>query len=313
MQHVFGGDGLGANTALGKRDVRRDGRIQVVAHHDHVEQLGLRVDAVGQRRIRRARQHVRFSGDADDVRRVSAAGAFGVERVDRATFERCDRVFDETRFVQRVGVNRHLHFEVVGHRERGADHRGRRSPVFVAFESDRAGFDLLDERRAAMRVTLAEKSDVDRQSFRGAKHHPDVPRARGDRRRIRSIGGSDAAADERRHAVRKTSIDLLRRNEMNMRVDAAGRQRCNMFYLEGEIVRSSGSMAVFTAMLCPLGYLSVKRIQRPSALAAASVRLSARPTEYPASRSSTLWATCATLGRSRVPLRAAKPYFMPPP
>ena len=45
---------------------------------------------------------------------MSAAGAFGVEGVNGAALERGDRVFDEARFVQRVGVDHHLHIVIVG-------------------------------------------------------------------------------------------------------------------------------------------------------------------------------------------------------
>ena len=44
------------------------------------------------RRVRRRRQAVRLAGDADDVRRVAAAGALGVVRVDRAAADRGHRV-----------------------------------------------------------------------------------------------------------------------------------------------------------------------------------------------------------------------------
>ena len=58
--------------------------IEVVAHHQHVEVLLQRVERVGPRGLVRAGQHVGFAADADDVRRVAAAGPLGVEGVDRA-------------------------------------------------------------------------------------------------------------------------------------------------------------------------------------------------------------------------------------
>jgi len=42
------------------------------------------------------RQHVLQAGDLDDIRRVAAAGALGVEGVDGAAFERLHRILDET-------------------------------------------------------------------------------------------------------------------------------------------------------------------------------------------------------------------------
>ncbi|MPN07233.1 hypothetical protein SDC9_154499 [bioreactor metagenome] len=39
MQDILGGDGLTANPALGKRNVLGNGRIEVVAYHQHVQML----------------------------------------------------------------------------------------------------------------------------------------------------------------------------------------------------------------------------------------------------------------------------------
>ena len=115
VQHVLGRDRLAADPALGERDVLGDVLVEVVAHHQHVEVLVERVDRVRARRVRGARQHVRLAADADDVGRVAAAGALGVIGVDRAALERRDRVVDVARLVQRVGVDRHLHVEAIGH------------------------------------------------------------------------------------------------------------------------------------------------------------------------------------------------------
>src|SRR5439155_19296846 len=107
---------------------------------------------------------------------MPAAGAFRVERMDCAAIERSDRVLDKARFIQRVGVNGHLYVKIVSDGERRADHRGCRSPIFMAFETDRTGFDLLDEGCRSMCMTFAEKPDVDGQAFGGTQHHLDVPR-----------------------------------------------------------------------------------------------------------------------------------------
>ena len=39
VQDVLGGDRLAADAALGERDVLGDRRIEVMAHHQHVEML----------------------------------------------------------------------------------------------------------------------------------------------------------------------------------------------------------------------------------------------------------------------------------
>ena len=69
----------------------------------------------------------------------------GVVGVDGAPLERRDRIVDESRFVQRIGVNRHLDVEAIGGAQAGVDGRGRRPPVLVQLQPDRAGRDLLPE------------------------------------------------------------------------------------------------------------------------------------------------------------------------
>ena len=83
----------------------------MLAHHQHVETLVDGVARIGPRWIGRRRQHVLQPGDFDDVGRMSAAGAFGVEGVKGAALEGLDRVLDETLFVERVGVDHHLNVE----------------------------------------------------------------------------------------------------------------------------------------------------------------------------------------------------------
>jgi len=106
----------------------------VVTDHEHVEVLVDGVDRVGARRVVRGGQHVGLAARADDVRRVAAAGALGVVRVDRAALERRQRVLEEARLVERVGVDGHLHVELVGHGKAGADGVRRRAPVLVELD-----------------------------------------------------------------------------------------------------------------------------------------------------------------------------------
>ena len=70
---------------------------------------------------------LRHAARLDDVGRVPAAGALGVIGVDRAPLERRQRVLDEARLVERVGVNRDL--DVVAPRRRSGSSRSRRACV----------------------------------------------------------------------------------------------------------------------------------------------------------------------------------------
>src|SRR5260221_8796 len=82
------------------------------------------------------------AGYADDVGGMAAAGAFGVVGVDGAAGDGGDRVFHETRFVQRIRVDGHLHVELVGDGQTAVDRRGGGAPVFVQFQAAGAGSDL---------------------------------------------------------------------------------------------------------------------------------------------------------------------------
>src|SRR5439155_20480045 len=92
VQDVLGGDGLAPDAALGEGDVLGDVGVEVVTHHQHVEMLLQRVHRERARRVGGGRQHVPQARDLDDVGRVPAAGALGVEGVDGAALEGGNRV-----------------------------------------------------------------------------------------------------------------------------------------------------------------------------------------------------------------------------
>src|SRR5208282_744018 len=93
VQDVLGGDGFLADAAFREGNVFRDRAVEVMADHEHVEMLIQRVRGVGARRVGGAGQHVGQAGNLDDVRRVAATGALGVEGVDGAALEGGDGVF----------------------------------------------------------------------------------------------------------------------------------------------------------------------------------------------------------------------------
>ena len=219
VEHVLGGDRLAADPRLGERDVLGHAGVQVVADHDHVEVLVERVQRVGVRRVRRGRQAVRLAGDADDVRRVAAAGALRVVRVDRAAADRVHRVLEEAGLVQRVGVDLHLHVELVARVERGVDDRGHRAPVLVDLEPDGAGAHLLQQRLDRVRGALAEEAEVEREPVGGLQHPAEVLGTRGaDSDRDRP----EPPAEQRRDAGRDRLLAQAGRVEVDVHVDAAG-------------------------------------------------------------------------------------------
>ena len=191
-----------ADAALGEREVLGDARVQVVADHEHVEVLGDRVDRVRARRVRRRRQHVRVRGDADDVRRVAAAGALGVVGVDRPAGDRLERRLEEAGLVERVGVDRDLDAGLVGDAQAGVDRGRRRAPVLVQLEAARAGAQLLAQRpRRETVLPLPSRSTLTGAVVERDEHRPPIARGPGVHgRRLRPLGRPGAAADQRRDA-----------------------------------------------------------------------------------------------------------------
>ncbi len=73
------------------------------------------IDRVGPGRIGGRGQHIRLTAYPQDIRGMATARAFGVVGMNSAATERSDAVFHKARFVQGVGVNRHLHIVFFRH------------------------------------------------------------------------------------------------------------------------------------------------------------------------------------------------------
>jgi hypothetical protein len=76
---------------------------------------------------------------------------------------------------------------------------------------------------AAGVVPLAEEAEVHREVLGRLQHAPDVPRTRRAGRGERAVRRAGAAADHGGDARHQRIVDLLRGDEMDVRVDAAGR------------------------------------------------------------------------------------------
>ena len=76
----------------------------MVADHQHIEMFIDGVEGVGQRWVGGRRQNVRVGAGGDDVRRMAAAGPFGMEGVDGAPADGGEGVFHKTGFIQGVAV-----------------------------------------------------------------------------------------------------------------------------------------------------------------------------------------------------------------
>src|SRR5713226_9591033 len=108
---------------------------------------------------------------------MSAARSFAVKGVNGPAFESANRILDESRLVQRVGVNGDLHVKFVRDPETGVDGRGVRAPVFVQFEPDGSGADLFAQRLRRGAIALAKEAEVHRVFVGGFQHAVEVPDA----------------------------------------------------------------------------------------------------------------------------------------
>ena len=222
MKHILGPDGLGANTRIGEGDVLRHIAVKMMRDHHHVEML---IDGVtGERhgRVRGTREHVGETGRADDVGRVAAARPFGVIGVDGPALECGDGVFDASSLIQGVRMDGHLHVHVVGDTEACVDDGRGRAPILVDLQSGRSRTNLLAQWFRRRPVAFAQIRDVHRHGFGGFDHAGDVERARRACGGVGAVSRPGAAADHGGDAAGKSRADLLRRDEMNMGVDATG-------------------------------------------------------------------------------------------
>ena len=143
--------------------------------------------------------------------------------VDGAALERGDRGFDEARLVQRVGVDRDLHVHLVGDREAVVDRRRRRAPVLVELQA-RSRRPVTCSRSGSGRLALPlpRKPRFIGKASAAASiewmcHGPGVQVVA-----IRAVRRAGAAADHRGDAGHQRFLDLLRADEVDVRVDAAG-------------------------------------------------------------------------------------------
>ena len=197
----------------------------MVADHQHVEVLLERVHGVGPRRVGRGRDDVRQARDPDDVGRVAAAGALGVEGVDGPPGDgarSCPR---------RSPISFSVSVWIITCTSMASATRRQQSiaagvvPQSSCSFSAQAPARTISSSAAGPRgVALAGDADVDRHAVDGLQHPADVPgagRAGGGERAVRRAG---AAAEQRGDARVQRVVDLLRADEVDVGVEAAGGQ-----------------------------------------------------------------------------------------
>ena len=224
MKDILCSNSFTANPGLGEGNILGDARIEMMAHHEHIQMFIYGVDGVGPRRVRRRRQDIGLSARLDDVRCVAAPRTLGVVGVDRAPLHRGQRLLDETGLVERVRVNRHLHVHFIGDTEAAVDGGRCRAPVLVQFESDGARSNLLTQRARQACIALSEEPEIHREFVCRLQHAVDIPGARRTGGCICAGRGPRATAEHGGDTGHQRLFHLLRADEVNMRIDAAGCQ-----------------------------------------------------------------------------------------
>ena len=87
---------------------------------------------------------------------MAAARAFGMESMDSASADGRQGILNESGLIEGVAVQRDLHVHFVGHRQRAVDCRRGRAPVFVNFQADNPGRDLLTQRVGIRAVAFTQ-------------------------------------------------------------------------------------------------------------------------------------------------------------
>ena len=152
---------------------------------------------------------------------MSSAGTFRVERVDDAILEGFDGVFDESGFVERVGVDGDLDVHFVGDREADVDCAGSGAPVFVKFKAHGSGDDLFAEGFRIGGIAFAHEAEVHGVFFGGFEHAADIPGAGGASGGVGAGCWTGAAACHRGDAASEGFVDLLGADEVNVGVESS--------------------------------------------------------------------------------------------
>lgn len=113
-----------------------------------------------------------------DIWGMTPAGTLGMISVNRSVFESSNGSLHKTRLVQGIGVDQTLHIILFANTETGLDACGRRSPVFVQFETTDASLDLIHEAMWAAVIAFSSDTPVDGQVVASLEYLFDVICAR---------------------------------------------------------------------------------------------------------------------------------------
>src|SRR5215475_7254266 len=154
---------------------------------------------------------------------MSAPGTFCVVSVDGTTAEGSYRVLDKSRFVQRVGVNSHLHIVFFSHTQTAVDGSWRCAPVLVQLQPQSTRLDLFTQRLWHRAITFTQEAEINGIFISRLQHTVQVPGARGAGGRFGPRGRTSPTPNECGDSGRQRLRDLLWADEMDMAVNTAGR------------------------------------------------------------------------------------------
>ena len=155
---------------------------------------------------------------------MAAACALGVEGVDGPAFHRAKRMFDKAGFIQRVGMDHHLHVHVVRDRQAAINRGGGGAPIFVQLQRTGPAVHHFDQRTGLAGIALAREADVHHHAVHCLQHAPDVPRAGGACGGKRAMCRAGAPAKASGHTGVECVLHLLGRDKVDVAVETAGGQ-----------------------------------------------------------------------------------------
>ena len=154
---------------------------------------------------------------------MATPGTFRMEGMYRPSPDRADGILDETGLIQGVRMDHHLNIHIVCNRQTGINGLRRCSPVFVQLQCTGPRIDLFNQCCRLRCIPLAGKSQIHREGFCCLQHSFDMPWSGSAGRGVCACGGTGAAPQHGRHTGIEGIVNLLRADEMNMRIKTARR------------------------------------------------------------------------------------------
>ena len=138
-----------------------------------------------------------------------------------AVFKGRNRIFNKARFIQGVGVNGDLSIGFFRHGQTAINGRRRGTPVFVQFEADGAGGNLLMQGIRQAGVAFTQKPKIHRKAVGGFEHARHVPGAGSYCGGVGPGGRSGTTTQHGGHTRSQGLFNLLWADKVNVRIDTA--------------------------------------------------------------------------------------------